>query len=78
MVGVKKKGRFKMVCNIHPYERVVRAGIGLGLMSLAFWGPQNYWFVLAGIVPFLTGVTGYCPPYHMLGINTNSKKKKEN
>ena len=55
--------------NIHPIERVVRVVAGLGLMSMAFIGPQSLWFLL-GIVPLLTGLSGWCPPYQLLGIST--------
>lgn len=55
--------------NIHPVERVVRVLVGLVLISMAFMGPKNLWF-LVGIVPVLTGVIGWCPPYAMLGIST--------
>ena len=55
--------------NIHPVERVVRVVVGLALISMAFIGPANLWF-LVGIVPVLTGVTGWCPPYQLLGFST--------
>ncbi len=55
--------------NIHPVERIVRVAFGLGLMSMAFVGPKSMWFLL-GIVPVLTGLSGWCPPYQMLGIST--------
>jgi len=55
--------------NIHPYERIARVVIGLGVASLAFWGPANLWF-LFGLVPVATGLMGWCPPYSLLGINT--------
>jgi hypothetical protein len=55
--------------NIHPIERVVRVVAGLGLISMAFVGPQSLWFLL-GIVPVLTGLSGWCPPYQILGIST--------
>lgn len=55
--------------NIHPVERIVRVVAGLTLISLAFVGPQSLWF-LFGIVPVLTGLSGWCPPYQMLGIST--------
>jgi hypothetical protein len=63
-----------MTKNIHPIERVVRVVIGLGIMSLAFVGPENKLFLL-GIVPVLTGASGWCPPYQLLGINTCKLKK---
>ncbi len=58
-----------MKTNIHPVERVFRVIIGLILISLAFWGPSNFWFLL-GIIPVVTGLSGWCPLYTMLGIST--------
>lgn len=55
--------------NIHQKERIVRIVVGLILVSLAFVGPANLWFLL-GLVPLLTGLVGWCPPYALLGINT--------
>ena len=55
--------------NIGNVERAVRVVVGLGLLSLVFVGPQTVWG-LVGIVPILTGLTGWCPPYSVLGINT--------
>ncbi len=62
----------KICTNIGNKERGLRIIVGLGLASLAFWGPENLWFLI-GLVPFLTGVIGWCPPYQLLGINTKSK-----
>ena len=55
--------------NVHPYERVVRIVIGAVLLSLAFFGPENLWFML-GLIPLATGVFGWCPPYQILGFST--------
>ena len=55
--------------NIHPVERAVRVVGGLAVASLAFWGPQNMWFLL-GLIPAATGLVGWCPPYALLGIDT--------
>jgi hypothetical protein len=60
--------------NIHPIERAARITIGLVVTSLTFWGPASPWF-LFGIVPILTGLIGWCPPYAMLGINTCNLSK---
>lgn len=62
--------------NIHSLERVVRIIVGIFIASLAFWGPKNYWFLL-GLIPFLTGLLGWCPPYALLGINTCKFGKKK-
>lgn len=61
--------------NIHNIERVVRIVVGLALVSMAFVGPKNEWFLL-GVVPLITGLSGWCPPYSLLGINTCNIGKK--
>ncbi|KHD90041.1 MAG: membrane protein [Bdellovibrio sp. ArHS] len=61
--------------NIHPVERIIRIVLGAALTSLAFWGPANPWFLL-GLVPLITGLLGWCPPYALLGINTCRLGKK--
>ena len=58
--------------NIHPIERVARVVVGISLLSLAFIGPANLWFLL-GIIPVLTGLLGWCPPYQLLGFSTCKK-----
>jgi len=50
-------------------DRVIRVVLGLGLLSLTVIGPHT-WFGLIGIVPFLTGVVGFCPLYGLLGLRT--------
>lgn len=59
--------------NIHPVERVVRGIFGLAVLSLVVWGPKSYWGLL-GLLPLVTAVIGWCPPYHLLGIDTSAKK----
>lgn len=58
--------------NIGNIERVVRIVVGAGILSLAFIGPATPWGYL-GIVPILTGLVGWCPPYALLGISTCGK-----
>lgn len=55
--------------NIHPIERTVRVVVGIALVSMAFVGPENLWFLL-GLIPLATGLVGTCPPYAIFGINT--------
>jgi len=62
-----------MPCNIHHIERVLRVVIGMFVLSLAFWGPASAWAYL-GLIPLVTGLAGYCPPYALLGINTCKSK----
>jgi hypothetical protein len=58
--------------NVGNIERVIRIVAGLGILSLAFIGPQSPWAYL-GVVPLLTGLFGWCPPYAILGISTCGK-----
>jgi len=55
--------------NIGNKERIARVMIGGLVASLAFWGPASPWFLI-GIVPMVTGLVGWCPPYSLFGINT--------
>lgn len=59
----------------NPVERVIRVVLGIALVSMAFVGPENKWFLL-GFVPLLTGILGWCPPYQLLGISTCGLGKK--
>jgi hypothetical protein len=58
-----------MTCNIGGIERLLRAVVGLALISLVFVGPQTAWGWI-GLVPLATAIVGWCPPYALLGINT--------
>lgn len=55
--------------NIGDIERVIRVLAGLALLSLVFVGPRTLWGLI-GIVPIATGLSGWCPPYSLLGIST--------
>lgn len=65
----------KIELNIHKIERIVRIVVGLALVSQAFTGMMNMWFLL-GLIPLITGLVGWCPPYSLLGINTCKIGKK--
>lgn len=65
--------------NVGGVDRVLRIIVGillLLLVSLAYIGPQTQWSYLGllGIIPLITGIIGYCPPYKLLGINTHKKR----
>jgi hypothetical protein len=63
-----------MTTNIGKVERTVRIVIGVGILSLAFVGPRSPWAYL-GILPVLTGLVGWCPPYALFGISTARASK---
>ena len=53
--------------NVGTIDRAIRIVAGLALLGMAAAG--HVWG-LFGIVPLLTGIIGWCPPYQLLGINT--------
>ena len=59
--------------NVGTIERILRIVVGLGLIAIVFVGPQTNWGWI-GVVPLLTGLVGWCPPYALLGISTCSRK----
>jgi hypothetical protein len=58
--------------NVGNAERGIRIVVGLVLISLVFIGPQSAWGWI-GLIPLATGLTGWCPPYSLFGINTCKK-----
>jgi hypothetical protein len=65
-------GGTAMKQNIHNVERVIRVVLGLIIFSLVFVGPKSLWGLI-GILPIMTGLIGWCPPYQLLGISTCKK-----
>lgn len=59
-----------MEMNIGNVDRIVRAIVGLALLSLVVIGPQTLWGLL-GVIPLATAVVGFCPVYKAFGISTN-------
>lgn len=57
--------------NIGSLERILRVFAGVVLLAMVVTGPQTVWGLL-GILPLLTGLSGWCPPYSVFGINTCS------
>lgn len=58
-----------MRTNEAAWDRGVRVVVGMALMALAIGGAWWPWG-LVGAVPLLTGVTGTCPLYSVLGVST--------
>ncbi len=42
------------------WDRVLRIGVGLFVLSLLFWGPRSP-FGLLGLAPLMSGLSGGCP-----------------
>jgi hypothetical protein len=58
-----------MKMNVGGIDRIVRITVGLALIAAAATGTVGWWGWL-GVVPVLTGVVGWCPPYALLGLNS--------
>jgi hypothetical protein len=59
--------------NVGTMDRAVRVIVGVGLLSMAFTGPQTPWGYI-GIVPLITALIGNCPAYSIFGITTCGTK----
>jgi hypothetical protein len=57
-----------MVRNLGTIERILRLGLGFGLLGLfgALPAPWRY-LTLVGLIPLGTGLLGHCPVYRALG-----------
>jgi len=61
----------KMQCNVGKTDRTIRIIAGAVIIAAGFLY-QSWWGAI-GLAPLLTGALGWCPPYNLLGINTNKK-----
>ena len=58
-----------MPVNEGKVDRAIRIVLGLALIALVFIGPKTNLGWL-GLIPLITGLTGFCGLYKLLGINT--------
>ena len=64
----------KLPVNVGPIDRVVRIGLGIGLVVVALSGALAgplvavAWIIAA--IALVTGAIGFCPLYFVLGIST--------
>lgn len=66
-----------MTSNVGGIDRILRIVIGLALVALALGfipgvAPSVWGWI--GVVPLLTGIVGWCPPYALFGLSTCAKK----
>ena len=55
--------------NVGTVDRVIRAIVGLVLISMVSVGPQTPWGWI-GVLPLATAIFRFCPAYTLLGIRT--------
>ena len=58
-----------MHTNTARWDRAVRVGLGIALLSLTVFGPQTVWG-LSGVILLGTGILGFCPLYRLFGVST--------
>ena len=61
-----------MTLNVGTIDRTLRIVVGLGLVALAFVGPQTPWGWI-GVVPLATALIGWCPAYSLVGLSTRGR-----
>ncbi|MDH3633999.1 MAG: DUF2892 domain-containing protein [Gammaproteobacteria bacterium] len=67
--------------NMGTADRTIRAIIGIA--AIAAWplglleGTLGIIALVAGVLLIATVVTGWCPPYDLLGINTGTKDSRQ-
>lgn len=70
----------KFQVNEGPIDRLVRVSVGVGMFGLAATGwvtaPALYLVLLVGTIGLVTGITGFCPTYALLGISTLPKGER--
>jgi hypothetical protein len=54
--------------NVGTIDRVIRVVVGLIIFTVGYY--YSSWWGLVGLLPILTAIIGYCPPYQLFGINT--------
>lgn len=63
-----------MTTNVGMIDRLIRAGVGIGLIAfaLSIGFPETGWNWVGwiGVVPLLTAVFGICPAYSLFGLST--------
>ncbi len=65
-----------MKSNVGGIDRTLRIVIGLALIGVTFAGMLPGWGYI-GVIPLLTGLIGWCPPYAIFGLSTCSSCKTE-
>ncbi|HEY1436517.1 MAG TPA: DUF2892 domain-containing protein [Casimicrobiaceae bacterium] len=60
-----------MSANVGGIDRTLRILVGLAVLGLFFiLDGTNRWWALVGLVPFATGLVGWCPAYLPFRLST--------
>jgi hypothetical protein len=58
-----------MKANENFNERVIRLVAGVTIASFFIY--HNSYFGFLGLIPFVTGASGFCPLYYLVGYSSN-------
>lgn len=71
----------KLQVNEGPVDRLIRIVLGIVLVAVAAAGlvtaPVLYVVLLIGTIGLVTGTSGFCPTYALVGVSTVPKKGGE-
>jgi len=63
--------------NLGHHERIIRMAVGLVLLTLSGFAILPAWvdllLMVVGLIALLTGIIGYCPAWHAVGIDTSKR-----
>ncbi len=54
--------------NVGHIDRGIRVVVGAGIIAAGVYF-QNYWGAI-GLIPFITGIIGWCPAYKLFGLSS--------
>lgn len=64
----------KSLRNLGHHERIVRVGLGFTFLAASgfsiFPGWGDLTLMIVGLIALVTGIVGYCPAWHAIGIDT--------
>ena len=63
-----------MKTNIGTLDKTIRIIVGLAIIAAGVFF-KSWWGVI-GLLPLLTGISGFCALYTLLGVNTCSRQNK--
>jgi DUF2892 family protein len=61
-----------MMLNLSPLERAWRVVIGVGLLARVLGGAE---LGLLGLLPLVTGITGFCPLYRAFRVSSSGRRE---
>ena len=62
--------------NVGKTDQWIRIAVGIAALLVVVFVQSNLrWLGLIGLIPLITGLTGYCPLYSLFGICTNKNKE---